>query len=654
MPQPGTEAPFNYEEDLDFRIGEQASKIDVWVDSKNIAEDLDQELLDEIGQRVVRDFELDLQSMSEWREDVEKWTKLATLTTDGGKGFPFSNASDVKYPLLAMATVQFSARTYPIIVQGDRIAKSKVLGADPTGEKAYLGDCIDTHMNYQLLHEMEEWEEDTDSMLAIMPTAGCGIKKTYYGGQALGRNVSEFVPPLNIVLPYYSNSFKTATRITEILELSQNDHVERVNADIFLDIGELGPPVNTTDNKGGDNGTDIDAPHKYLEQHRWWDLDDDGYQEPYVITVHKNTGKVVRITARWDLEGLIRSDDGKIIKIKPNHYYTQYVFMPSPDGGVMGMGFGKLLGPINDVVDSIINQLLDAGTRSNTGGGFIGNDAHPNRGQGGQLVFEPGEYKPIDYSGDDIRKAIVPLTFPAPSNVLFSLLGLMIDGGQNLSTVNEAMTGGESPTNEPATTRLSRVEQGMKVFSAIQKRIYRSLKHELKKLHRLNRLYLDEEVVYRVNDKEQKAKRQFYENKSLDVLPVADPNEVSDTQKRFKAEALMGLRGQGLNDGEINLRFLEALGINEPEKVLNAPPPPPDPKVMIEQEKLAIERDKLNLELMRFGYEMVEIQSKTIKNLAEAEAKEVGPQLEIYKTDMQNMMTMIGQQQSKKTENPTT
>ena len=642
MRQPGIDQPeYDYKDDIKQQVLRDASMIDAWTDSKNIAEDLKDEDLDKIGQRVVADFLLDLQSMEPWREEVGKWTELATMMASK-KSFPFDNASNAKYPLLAMAAVQFSARTYPIIVQNANVAKSRVIGEDPTGEKALVGRCIDTHMNYQLLEEMEEWEEDMDTMLTVMPIVGCGIKKTYYGGAALKRNVSAFVSPMNIVLPYYSESFNSARRVTEIIEITENEHIEHVREGLFIDIGELGRAVNLIDNDDDqDNGMDVDAPHKYLEQHRLLDLDGDGYQEPYVVTVHFGTSKVVRITARWDVDGIVRDDRDEIVKIIPNRYYTQYIFMPSPDGGVMGMGFGKLLGPINDVIDSTVNQLLDAGTRNNTGGGFIGNDAHPNKGHGGVMSFQPGEYKPIDYSGDDIRKALVPLQFPEPSGVLFNLLGLMIQSGKELSSVTEALTGAESPTNEPATTRLSRVEQGLKVFSAIQKRVYRALKKELKKLYRLNRLYLDEEIVYRVNDIEEKIERRFYEDDSLDIVPVADPNEVSDTQKRFKAEALMAMRGQGLNDQEINKRFLEALGIVEPEKILQSPEPAPDPKIILEMEKLKLEKEKHNLDLMKFGYQMVEIQSRTIKNLAEAEAKEIGPQLDKYKADMQNLTSLM-------------
>ena len=171
--------------------------------------------------------------------------------------------------------------------------------------------------------------------------------------------------------------------------------------------------------------------------------------------------------------------------------------------------------------------------------------------------------------------------------------------------------------------------------------MYRSLKEELRKIHRLNRIYLDEEVVYRVNDVEHKIERRFYENKSLDVMPVADPNEVSDTQKRFKAEALMSLRGQGMNDQEINRRFLEALGIAEPDKILNAPDTGPPPELMLKMKELELKEREFELKLMKFGYEMMEIQTRSIKNMAEAESKEPGLQMEKYKADLQHMEQMM-------------
>uniref|UniRef100_A0A6M3J218 Putative co-chaperone GroES n=1 Tax=viral metagenome TaxID=1070528 RepID=A0A6M3J218_9ZZZZ len=635
-PQSGT-AEFSREDIRPEPPPNPADILNARLSSTNIATELEQTVIDEIAQRVVRDYESDELSRENWLARNEAAMKLATLVIET-KNFPWPNAANIKYPLLATACVQFSSRAYPNIIQGTNIVKAKVTGQDPAGLKAARGMRISEHMNYQITEEMEDWSEEMDDLLVALPIEGCEFKKTYFDSTD-GLNVSEHVRPKDLVVNYRAKSLKKASRVTHRIWLYPNDVVGRVRKKIFLDI-DFGYPT-TIQEPSTDNESpalnDEDAPHLFLEQHRWLDLDGDGYQEPYVCTVHKDTGKLVRIVARWDVEGIARNEKGEITKITPVHYFTRFKFMPSPDGGFYCMGFGTLQSPINEVINSTINQLLDAGTRQNTAGGFIGKGVNLAKGGGGgPIKFAPGEYKQIDYSGDDIRKNVFDLKIPEPSRVLFLLLGSMIGAGKELASVSEVLTGEQSGSNVPATTTLALIEQGLKVFSAIYVRVHRGLKCEFKKLKRLNRLFLDDEVYFTVLDNPRAIKRTDYEDVDLDVQPVSNPDEVSDIQRLIKAQILFGLLGKGYNDDAIRRRHLEALRVPDIEELLppKGPPPPPDPKIVLESEKISLERDKFELEIVMARGKLLKMRADTLAAIARAEAAEAGPQIEMYKSEL--------------------
>lgn len=620
--------------------------ISKYLSSVNIAADLEESVIDEIAQRVIRDYEADELSRANWKERNREAMKLATQVIEK-KDFPWPDAANIKFPLLSTASIQFSSRAYPAIVQGTNVVKARVTGADPGGVKAARAARISEHMSYQLLDEQEEWTEDMDSLLAALPIEGCEFKKSCFSPSE-GRNVSELVRPGDLVVNYRARRLERASRLTHMIWLYPNEVVERVRSGVFLDI-DLGLPATRQESNIDDESppaNDEDAPHLFLEQHRYWDLDGDGYQEPYICTVHKDSGQLVRIVARWDAEGVKTNDKGEIARIEPVHYFTRFAFMPDPDGAIYAQGFGSLLSPINETVNTTINQLLDAGTRQNTGGGFIGKNVSLARGKtGGAMRFQPGEYKEINFTGDDIRKNIIDLKMPEPSRVLFLLLGLMVDAGKELASVPDVLTGEQPGSNVPATTTLALIEQGLKVFSAIFTRIHRSLKREFRKLYRLNRLFLEDEVYFTVLDNLKTSKREDYEDQSLDVQPVSNPNEVSDTQKLIKAQILVGLIGQGFNDDVIRRRYLEALQVPGIEELL--PPkgtaPPVDPRLALEAQKVDIERSKLELDMIEARGRILKMRADALGAIARAEAAEAGPQIEIYKAELATLEKMAMQ-----------
>ena len=572
------------------------------LESVNVAESLDQDVLDSIAAECRHGFENDKESRHDWEANLDEWTKLAMQVREE-KTFPWPGASNVKYPLLSTAAMQFAARAYPSLVPSDgKVVKAKVIGKDPTGQKLEKADRVSTYMSYQIMYEMMGWDEQMDKMLIMLPICGVIFKKTYW--DALNEvNCSDIVLPKNLVVNYWTKSLETSERVSEIIEMSPNKVKERQNAGLFLDV-DLGNPTQTLLGKEPEfqhRPMDDDlTPHTLIEQHTYLDLDDDGYKEPYVVTFDYDSGKILRIAPRFALSDIKTDKKGKIIKIDATQYYTKFGFIPNPDGSFYDIGFGILLGPINEAVNTLINQQVDAGTLNNIQGGFIGKGL---RIKMGDSAWNPGEWKTVNATSDDLRKQIVPLPTKEPSNVLFQLMGSLISSGKELASVAEIFTGKMPGQNTPATTTMATVEQGMKVFTAVYKRIYRGLEQEFKKLFKLNATYLNPQTYAEVLDTV--VNPDDFKLEGYDICPGADPSAVSQTERLLKAQGLMELMGTGLlNPVEVVSRVLQAQEQPNWEKLLNPevaqtgqpPAPQPDPKLQEMQMKSQLEQQKAQMQ----------------------------------------------------------
>lgn len=593
----------------------------------NIADMLDAEQLEEIGLTASREYDIDFATQKEWRDDYKNAMDLALQIAEP-KNYPWRNAANVKYPLLTTAAVQFAARAYPAIIPSGDLVKAKINGQDEDGKKRKRGGRVSRHMSWQLTDEMTEWEEETDKLLHILPIAGLCYRKTYFD-PGLGRNKSELVEPDKLTINDGAKDMDTAPRITHEIERYPQEVEERVRAGLYRRI-DLGIPE-------GSEGDD-DAPHVFLEQHRLLDLDEDDYKEPYIVTFHRDTRRVVRIVANFRPQGITINESGEIVRVERDQYFTKYGLLPNPSGGFHDIGFGYLLRPINEAVNSVLNQLLDAGHLSNVGGGFIGAGA---RLKGGQSRHRPGEWKHVDVPGGKLRENLVPLPIKEPSIVLFQLLGLLIDAGKDISSVKDVMTGGENQSaNASPTTTLALIEQGMQVFSAIYKRIFRSLKSEYRKLYRLNALYLEPETYFTVLDEPEAVGPDDYSEGDFDITPAADPNMVTNMQRLGRAEFLMQFANDpALNGNEIRRRMFDAASIEDIDDLFPEEPPQ-NPEIAMKADEIEIEKRKLMLEERKLEAEIVEMRAKTLKLLAEAEAAEAGPQIEQYKQEMALLNTI--------------
>jgi chaperonin GroES len=639
-------------------------------DKPNIADELDDDLLEEIGKKVIADYDRDEASRAEWLGDIERYIEAATQTVKA-KSFPWEDAANIKYPVLTTAATQFHARAYPAIV-GKDVVKGKVVGYDPQGEKAGRAERIGKHMTYQVLEEMTEWEDDMDRGLLVLPIVGCFFKKSYYDPHK-GRNVSKAVWAQDLVINYDAESLERAPRKSEEFALYKTEVEERKRAGLWLDVDIIF------------QNEEDDEPEMFVEQHRTWDLDDDGYQEPYIVTCHKDTGTVVRVIARYDEDHIYYMDEkdvmmsigGKrreiaaknekimvqnqqaamiaqaaleetgqykeppfvpalrmpdvsgetVVKIEPIEYYTCFPFLPSPDGSVYAMGFGQLLDSLSEATNTTINQMLDAGTLSNLQGGAIAKG--PKR-PAGPLNLGTGEFAAIETYGRPIKDIIMPFNFRGPSTQSFSLLQMLLNAAQEITGIKDISS--EMGSSTTATTAMIIQEEGTKVYNSLYKRIFRSAKDEFKKLYALNRKYLPEESYFNVLDTQEAIKQADYRYDDTDVVPVGDPTLASVSQKILKAQFSAQFIGDpDFNQYELKRRVLEAVDIPDIDGVLPPPSNQPDPMMVAELQKQAKEIEKMNADIGVAFATMIE-------KLANAESKEAGMQLEIYREQMNQIL----------------
>lgn len=603
-----------------------------FLSSSNIAKFLNEEWLDECGTYLHEKVLQDIISRSEYDENNQGWMELA-LQVQEEKSWPWENSSNVKHPMLIFAAMQFNARSYPALVSGPDLAKAVVTGYDPDGEKSKRAKRVGKHLSAQILHHMDEWEDEMDRLLFCTPLVGTQFKKVYHDS-IYEKHRSEVVSLDAIAINYDAKSLKTA-RITHILSYSPNDVEEFVREGIWLKCALDGPTPTMDEtskvNEVRDAITGLspspitdDSPSTYYEIFDILDLDNDGYAEPYVITLRESDKKVVRIVPNYGIKEVKYGvdDDGDTIvkRVDRLESWVRYGFIPNPHSNIYDLGFGHLLGPLTESTNTLINQLVDAGTLSNLQSGFI---TRGSRMMTGDMHFEPGEWKVFPQGGDDLRKHILPLPVREPSNVLFQLLGMLVGQGERLTSTMDIMAGEMPGQNTKATVVLQAVEQGSKVFNAIHKRIYKAFSRELKILFRLNKDWLSDQDYQLILDEKVAAgmnrAKDDYNMKDMDIVPSADPTVSSTTQRMAKLEVVGNLMAQGtINSMEYTKRTLEAIEEPNPELLMEQPPSPPDPKM----EEIKLKREQMEkdyeIEMRKLMQRDQEIAGQIIVNEAQA------------------------------------
>lgn len=649
------------------------------LESSNLAEEMDYDDVCKVGEMVRANYQTDKQSRAEWEDRYAEGMKLAMQLIEE-KTTPWTGASNAKFPLLTIAALQYHARAYPALVRGTQPVSCRVVGEDPTGQKQARAKRVSAHMSFQVMEEDQAWEEQHDRALIVQSFVGSAFKKVYYDS-GKRHNVSELVLPKDLVMNYWTKSIETCERMTHVIGLSVNDIEERRRRGLFLKAGhakniyrdpndassqsastqQANPRGNViTEAEDDISGTrppavDEDTPVVILEQHMYLDLDGDGYREPYIAFVRDDTGEMLRLVARFEPDRVERDEDDQILKIVPEQYFVKIPFIPSPDGSVYDMGFFMLLGATNAVIDTCINQLMDAGTMSNLGGGFF---ARGIRIKGGELSFRPGEWKRTDSNAADMKNGIVPLPVREPSNVLFQLLGLMIDVGRQIGMATDAASGENPGQNQKVGTTEAVIEQGEKVFNGIYKRTFRALRNEFRLMYRLNYLRrpLSGKFEYASDGQGPGgvALWQDYLETDRSVVPAADPS-LSSKEKITQRDMVVNQLANsvpGFNRYEVVKRLLENMEVPGIDQIYPKPgtpgaaPPPTPPQVQIAQIKAQMQDKKEEhanrrhqLELMQEARlnqsKIMKLEAETALILQEVDQGKNKEFLEMHKMEME-------------------
>lgn len=617
------------------------------IKSQNIAENIPDDDLRVIGLNCKAEFDGDKASRAQWEEWYADSLELA-MQVMKEKSFPWPNCSNIKFPLITIAAINFHARAYPALINPSSIVSYRVIGKDDDGAKAARATRVEAHQNWMLL-EATDWEEHEDKALLIAPILGCAFKKVAYNKdkKVVG---SVLVLPQDLVVPYFIASLEESPRISQLFNLNSNGIKTRIRRGDYLDVeypdnwgmtpDESGPiqaarqEIQKTSNA---NFADSDVPVGFVEQHCYIDLDHDGYKEPYIVTFVRQTGQVCRIVARYGKTSIeySKKDPQKVAFIQADNYFVKKPFIPSPDGGFYDVGFGMLLGPLNHSANALINQLIDAGTMEILGGGFLGRGVKIKRGTS---TFAPYEWKQVDSPGASLKDNIVPLPTRSPSQTLLELLQFLVQYGERISSANEIAMGELPGQNVKAQTAELANANGQKIFQAIFKRWWRSSKQEFVTLYKLTSIYIDTMAAAK-----NMASGEWFDVTGADyalpadgIWPTADPNVSSPEQRQKRAAMVLDVATKipGQDTREATMRFYAAHDVPQPELLFpdpkgpNAIPSPPNEKLIVAQAKMLVAQEQANslrqqraLAMQKLLADLEESQARVVELMARA-AKE--------------------------------
>ena len=547
----------------------------------NLAEIMDDQYLDELGSKLYDQYTEYKESRADWEQSYREGLDLLGFKYER-RTEPFRNASGVNHPVLAEAVTQFQAQAYKELLPADGPVRSQVLG-DLTDQKQDQATRVKDFMNYQIMDQMEEYEPEFDQMLFYLPLSGSTFKKIYYD-DLLGRAVSKFIPADDLIVPYSANSLEDAEAIVHVLKMSENELRKQQVSGFYKDI-ELGePPV--TENQLQDKKLELEGISKdgqqdqfnILEMHL--DLDLEGFEDvgqdgeatgikiPYIVTILESTNKILSIRRNYT------EDDPLKEKIK---YFVQFKFLPGT--GFYGFGLIHMIGGLTRTATAALRQLLDAGTLANLPAGFktrgirIRDDAQP---------LQPGEFRDVDAPGGNIKDQFMQLPFKGPDQTLLQLMGVVVQGAQRFASIADAQVGDMNQAAAVGTT-VALLERGSRVMSAIHKRLYVGLKQEFKLLAEVFKTYLPPEYPYDVPGASRNVKVTDFDDK-VDILPVADPNIFSQTQRISMAQTQLQLAQSNPQIHDLYQAYrsmYHAIGVKNINAILPQPaqPTPLDPSL---------------------------------------------------------------------------
>ena len=541
----------------------------------NLADFLPDEVLGRMASDLSSKYQDYTSSRKDWEQTYTKGLDLLGFKYDQ-RTEPFSGASGATHPVLAEAVTQFQALAYKELLPADGPVRTQILGMQ-TPDKVQQATRVKDFMNYQIMDQMKEYEPEFDSMLFHLPLSGSTFKKVYYD-EVEGRAVSKFVPADDLIVPYTATSLDDAEAIIHRVKISENELRKQQVAGFYRDI-EIGKPADKESDvekkerelEGVTKSANEDV-YTLLECHV--NLDIEGFEDvnqqtgepsgiklPYIVTLEEGSREILAIKRNYEI------GDPKKNKIQ---YFVHFKFLPGL--GFYGFGLIHMIGGLSRTATAALRQLLDAGTLSNLPAGFkmrgirIRDDAQS---------IQPGEFRDVDAPGGNLRDSFMMLPFKEPSQTLLSLMGVVVQAGQRFASIAD-MQVGEGNQQAAVGTTVALLERGSRTMSAIHKRIYSALKNEFQLMARVFKLYLPQQYPYDVVGGQKMIMQSDFDDR-VDILPVADPNIFSQTQRISLAQTELQLatsNPQMHNMYQAYRNMYEALGVKNIDSVLVKPQPP--------------------------------------------------------------------------------
>ena len=540
----------------------------------NLADLLPENILSPIGHELSSNYQDYKSSRGDWEKAYTSGLDLLGFKYES-KTEPFKGASGATHPVLAEAVTQFQSLAYKELLPSGGPVRTQIIGL-PTPDREQQSQRVKDFMNYTIMSEMKEYEAEFDQMLFYLPLSGSAFKKVYYD-EVMGRAVSKFVPADDLVVPYTATSLEDADSIIHTIKISENELRKQQVGGFYRDI-ELNPAYmneSQTDKKereldGTRKGKD-EKMYSLLECHVNLDLDGfndinangepTGIKLPYIVTIEESSKEVLSIRRNYEI--------GDVTKSKIS-YFVHFKFLPGL--GFYGFGLIHMIGGLSRTATSALRSLLDAGTLSNLPAGF---KMRGIKMRDESQSIQPGEFRDVDAPGGNLKDAFMTLPFKEPSQTLLQLMGVVVNAGQRFASIADLQVGDGNQSAAVGTT-VAMLERGSRTMSAIHKRLYASMKKEFSLLARVFKLYLPPIYPYDVIGGQRQIKQLDFDDR-VDILPVADPNIFSQTQRISLAQTEMQLAASNPaihNQYEVYRNMYEALGVKDIDLILKKPQPP--------------------------------------------------------------------------------
>lgn len=599
-----------------------------YIGKANIADQFDDDTLNAVATRVKAQYDQDLLTMTDWIEAVKNGLDLMRQEYTP-KSSPWQGASNYKDPILTEASITFGDRATLELLRNPELVSAEVIGKDEKGEKKERCERITEAMNYQINHDMSDWRDDQERMFYTLPNTGTVFKKTVHDPLEQ-MSESHIVQFPDFVVNQATKSMDKCRSFSHVLDFSKNEVESKVRSKRWLDI-ELYKTLETEDQQGDEGSNEeqnvinaIDNDQKFIEQQCFFDLDEDGYEEPYTITIHEKSVKVVRIVARFDEQSIVvevdnvavslpealktkagqeveefggveamalvglnppevDADTFELLQINPFQQITKYGFIPSPDGTFLDLGYSHLLGAPTQSINATTNQLTDSGTLSNLGGGYLSKEFRKERGLS---RMRPGEWKSTGIPADKLKNGIMPNPSKEPSPTLFQLNEKMESKARRFMAV--ADMSGQLTAQTAPTTALALIQEGMISTSALFARIIKAQSKEFQVLFRINQRTFDEAKYRMILDNESANASQDFNAEGMDIVPTASA-EMSSKMQRIQTATIeleqFGLVLQaGGNPVPILKNFFDSIGSTLVDQIF------PEEGAMSPQEKQQLEQ----------------------------------------------------------------